>query len=360
MNKSFEIIEQVDRMLRVLTESKLSRKEHLLNIVNLLKINRIKSNKISFLLKDIKTQSDEITVDFELLERGLRKTLTKKGNKKENCEYYFESVWKSLNKRKFKDDEDESESELEEPSILPKKVFKKELFSLQVELLKLQEWLSKTNKTVIVVFEGRDSAGKGSTIKKFTENMNPRFYKIIALGIPTPDERANWWKRYEDQIEKGKVNLFDRSWYNRGLVEPVMGYGTPEEYEDFMENVQGFEESLVADGDFLFKLWFSIDKETQAQRFEFRQKSPLKYWKYSKNDEKMQEVWDKFTEYKEKLFDKTSTVNHPWVVLDSNDKKISGLNAIRYVLQNIPYENKNSELLDKEYPEAMTVLRPNI
>ena len=360
MNKSFEIIEQVDRMLRVLTESKLSRKEHLLNIVNLLKINRIKSNKISFLLKDIKTQSDEVTVDFELLERGLRKTLTKKGNKKENCEYYFESVWKSLNKRKFKDDEDESESELEEPSILPKKVFKKELFSLQVELLKLQEWLSKTNKTVIVVFEGRDSAGKGSTIKKFTENMNPRFYKIITLGIPTPDERANWWKRYEDQIEKGKVNLFDRSWYNRGLVEPVMGYGTPEEYEDFMENVQGFEESLVADGDFLFKLWFSIDKETQAQRFEFRQKSPLKYWKYSKNDEKMQEVWDKFTEYKEKLFDKTSTVNHPWVVLDSNDKKISGLNAIRYVLQNIPYENKNDDLLDKEYPEAMTVLRPNI
>ena len=208
------------------------------------------------------------------------------------------------------------------------------------------------------MFEGRDSAGKGSTIKKFTENMNPRFYKIIALGIPTPDERANWWKRYEDQIEKGKVNLFDRSWYNRGLVEPVMGYGTPEEYEDFMENVQGFEESLVKDGDYLFKLWFSIDKETQAQRFEFRQKSPLKYWKYSKNDEKMQEVWDSFTEYKEKLFDKTSTVNHPWAVLDSNDKKISGLNAIRYILQNIPYEGRNEELLDKEFPEAMSVLRP--
>ena len=356
MNKSLVILEEIDYTIQRLTESKLSREEHLLNIINLLKYNKIKSKKVSFLLKDIKAQSDDMIVDFELLERGLRKTLTKKGNKKENCEFYFNSVWKSLNKRKFEEEGDEEE--VEEPSILPKKVFKRELFSLQVELLKLQEWLSKTNKTVIVVFEGRDSAGKGSTIKKFTENMNPRYYKIIALGIPTPDERANWWKRYEDQIEKGKVNLFDRSWYNRGLVEPVMGYGTPEEYEDFMENVQGFEESLVQDGDFLFKLWFSIDKETQAQRFEFRQKSPLKYWKYSKNDEKMQEVWDMFTEYKEKLFDKTSTVNHPWVVLDSNDKKISGLNAIRYILQNIPYENKNEELLDKEFPEAMSVLVP--
>ena len=356
MNKSLVILEEIDYTIQRLTESKLSREEHLLNIINLLKYNKIKSKKVSFLLKDIKAQSDDMIVDFELLERGLRKTLTKKGNKKENCEFYFNSVWKSLNKRKFEEEGDEEE--MEEPSILPKKVFKRELFSLQVELLKLQEWLSKTNKTVIVVFEGRDSAGKGSTIKKFTENMNPRYYKIIALGIPTPDERANWWKRYEDQIEKGKVNLFDRSWYNRGLVEPVMGYGTPEEYEDFMENVQGFEESLVQDGDFLFKLWFSIDKETQAQRFEFRQKSPLKYWKYSKNDEKMQEVWDMFTEYKEKLFDKTSTVNHPWVVLDSNDKKISGLNSIRYILQNIPYENKNEELLDKEFPEAMSVLIP--
>jgi len=358
MNKSLIIFDHIDYILGSLTESKLSREQHLVNIVGLLKYNKIKSKKISFLLQDIKNQSDEMTVDFELLERGLRKILTKKGNKKQNCEEYFDSVWKSLNKRKFEDDEDEIESD--EPSILPKKIFKRELFSLQVELLKLQEWLSKTKKTVIVVFEGRDSAGKGSTIKKFVENMNPRFYKVIALGIPTPDERANWWKRYEDQIEKGKINLFDRSWYNRGLVEPVMGYGTPEEYEDFMENVQGFEESLVKDGDYLFKLWFSIDKETQAQRFQFRQKSPLKYWKYSKNDEKMQEVWDNFTEYKEKLFDKTSTVNHPWVVLDSNDKKISGLNAIRYILQNIPYEGKNEELLDKEFPEAMTVLRPKI
>ena len=188
--------------------------------------------------------------------------------------------------------------------------------------------------------------------------MNPRFYNIIALGIPSPEERKNWWDRYRSQIQSGKVNLFDRSWYNRGLIEPVMGYGSAEEYENFMDNVEDFEQGLVKDGDYLFKLWFSIDKVTQAKRFEMRQQSPLKYWKYSPNDEKMQDLWDRFTEFKEKLFDKTSTVNHPWVIIDSNDKRISGLNAIRYVLQNIPYKDKNEEILDKSFPEALTVLKP--
>ena len=242
--------------------------------------------------------------------------------------------------------------------MIPKKVYKKELYELQVELLKLQEWLKKTGKTVIVVFEGRDSAGKGSTIKKFTENLNPRYYNVVALGVPTPEDRKDWWNRYRKQIRPGVINLFDRSWYNRGLVEPVMGYGTPEEYADFMENIEDFENDLVKDGDYLFKLWFSIDKDTQKRRFDIRQKSPLKYWKYSPNDAKMQDLWDRFTEFKEKLFDKTSTVNNPWVVIDSEDKRISGLNAIRYVLQNIPYEGKNTKVLDVEYPEVLAVLRP--
>ena len=189
--------------------------------------------------------------------------------------------------------------------------------------------------------------------------MNPRYYNVIALGIPSPEERKNWWDRYRNQIQSGKVNLFDRSWYNRGLIEPVMGYGSPEEYEDFMDNVENFENDLVKEGDYLFKLWFSIDKETQAKRFEMRQKSPLKYWKYSPNDEKMQDLWDRFTEFKDKLFDKTSTLNHPWVVIDSNDKRVSGLNAIRYILQNIPYEGKNEEVLKQNYPEALSVLRPH-
>jgi polyphosphate kinase 2 (PPK2 family) len=189
--------------------------------------------------------------------------------------------------------------------------------------------------------------------------MNPRYYNVVALGIPTPDERKSWWDRYRKQIKSGTINLFDRSWYNRGLIEPVMGYGTPEEYEDFMENVADFEQDLVKDGDYLFKLWFSIDKETQKRRFDIRQNSPLKYWKYSPNDAKMQDLWDRFTEFKEKLFDKTSTLNHPWVIIDAQDKRVSGLNAIRYVLQNIPYEGKNEKILNREYPEVLAVLKPN-
>jgi polyphosphate kinase 2 len=327
------------------------------SLVAILKDNNVYSAQIQKFINKIEEYSKEGLVDFGLLTRGILKTLKLKGNKDINVFEFFKQLTKSLEKRKTKK---EVVSPEEEPSILDKDIYKKEIFFLQVELLKLQEWLKQTGKTVIIVFEGRDSAGKGSTIKKFTENLNPRYYKVIALGIPTPDERKNWWDRYRNQIEKGKINFFDRSWYNRGLVEPVMGYGSSEEYEDFMDNVQDFEESLVVDGDYLFKLWFSIDKETQAKRFDFRQKSPLKYWKYSENDEKMQDVWEKFTEYKQKLFDKTSTVNHPWVVLDSNDKKISGLNSIRYVLQNIPYDNKDEDVLNKDFPEAMTVLKPNV
>jgi len=266
-------------------------------IVNLLKFSGVYSAQNQKNLNKVIEYSKEQIIDFRLLERGLIKTLKLRGDKTKNTLEFFKVLLKSLKKRQkdiFTSQpelDDEPSFEPQEPSVLPKKIYKQELYYLQVELLKLQEWLSKTGKTVIIVFEGRDSAGKGSTIKKFTEYMNPRLYNVIALGVPTPDERT-------------------------------------------------------------------IDKDTQAQRFEMRQKSALKYWKYSPNDAHMQDLWDRFTEYKDKLFDATSTVNSPWVVLDSNDKKISGLNAIRYVLQNIPYENKNEEVLNKSFPEAITVLKP--
>jgi polyphosphate kinase 2 len=335
-------------------------------ISNILKNEKVYTRQIEVLLYDILDKGYESPINLDLLERGVRNVLMKKGDKKKNITKYLQNVLKALKKRNnqdFDDGEPEPEEftfEPQEPSMIKKKVYNKELYYLQVELLKMQEWIKKTGKTVIIVFEGRDSAGKGSTIKKFTENLNPRYYNIIALGIPTPEERKAWWDRYRNQIQKGMINFFDRSWYNRGLVEPVMGYGSPEEYEDFMNNVEDFEKDLVKDGDYLFKLWFSIDKETQAKRFQMRQQSPVKYWKYSPNDEKMQDMWDRFSEFKQKLFDKTSTVNHPWVILDANDKRVSGLNAIRYVLQNIPYEGKNNEILDKDFPEAMTVLKPEI
>jgi polyphosphate kinase 2 len=336
---------------------------NLKKIVQALEFLKIYSESIEKMLIDISNLAKEQIIDFGMLERGLRKILLKKGDKKKNVKEYFGKVINSLKYRDKKGygvepESEDYEFEFEEPSILPKKVYRKELYYLQVELLKMQEWLKKTGKTVIIVFEGRDSAGKGSTIKKFVENLNPRYYNVIALGVPTPEERKNWWDRYKKQIRPGMINLFDRSWYNRGLVEPVMGYGSPEEYEDFMENVENFENDLVKEGDYLFKLWFSIDKPTQARRFELRKQSPLKYWKYSPNDSRMQDLWDRFTEFKEKLFDKTSTVNHPWVIIDAEDKRVSGLNAIRYVLKNIPYKDKNNEVLDIEYPEVLTVLKP--
>jgi len=331
--------------------------------VDTLQYLKLYSTQIEKMLSTITKLAKSQVIDFALLERGLRKVLLKKGDKRKNAEEYLGKIITSLKYRErtgygSEPESEDYEFEIEEPSIIPKKVFRKELYELQVELLKLQEWLKETNKTVIVVFEGRDSAGKGSTIKKFTENLNPRYYNIIALGVPTPEDRKNWWDRYKKQIKSGMINLFDRSWYNRGLIEPVMGYGSPEEYEDFMENVEDFENDLVKEGDYLFKLWFSIDKDTQKRRFDIRQKSPLKYWKYSPNDSKMQDLWDRFTEFKEKLFDKTSTVNNPWVIIDAEDKRVSGLNAIRYILQNIPYEGKNDKVLDREYPEALAVLRP--
>lgn len=360
-----KLLNEINRMKGLMeqeiTEGK--SKEIIENIKKLLSFNDMMSSQISGTLNSIIDLSNEQIIDFDMMERGLKGVLLKKGNKRKNVTEYFQKILESLQKRDRGGYDVEPEIndysfEPEEPSIIPKKVFRRELYGLQVELLKLQEWLKKTGKTVIIVFEGRDSAGKGSTIKKFIENMNPRGYKVIALGVPTTKERKNWWKRYESQIERGKVNLFDRSWYNRGLVEPVMGYGSDDEYNEFMEGVENFEKSLVKDGDYLFKLWFSIDKETQAKRFEMRKQSQLKYWKYSPNDSRMQDLWDRFTEFKEKLFDKTSTINHPWVILDAVDKRISGLNSIRYILQNIPYDSKNEIMLSKEYPEAITILNP--
>ena len=365
-----KLLSEVNRFRDLLgvqiNESVKSAEDYEFVISNILKQNKLYTKQVEVLVYEILDQGYEHPINFDLLERGIRNVLMKKGDKKKNITKYLQNILKALkkrNKQDFDDGEPEPEEftfEPQEPSMIKKKVYNKELYYLQVELLKMQEWIKKTGKTVIIVFEGRDSAGKGSTIKKFTENLNPRYTNIVALGIPTPEERKAWWDRYRNQIQKGMINFFDRSWYNRGLVEPVMGYGTPEEYEDFMNNVEDFEKDLVKDGDYLFKLWFSIDKETQAKRFQMRQQSPIKYWKYSPNDEKMQDMWDRFSEFKQKLFDKTSTVNHPWVILDANDKRVSGLNAIRYVLQNIPYEGKNNEVLDKDFPEAMTVLKPEV
>ena len=209
-----------------------------------------------------------------------------------------------------------------------------------------------------IVFEGRDAAGKGSAIKRFTAFGIPGVSRIVAgLPIPTPEERANWFGRYEKYMPvEGEIVFFDRSWYNRAVVEPVNGYCTEEEYMTFMEGVNDWEASLVDSGIHLIKLWFSITEEKQKERFKLRQTNPLKFWKFSPNDAKVLTKYDLITQYKIQMFNKTSTRKAPWVIVNSNDKKIGRLNAIRYVLSQFRYPEKIEEVCEW-YPEIITILK---
>lgn len=280
-------------------------------------------------------------------------------------EKYIDSYLKTLPKRikmyfqnkshKFEDDEEFEElMKLKSERVLKigKKDYLNELRPLQIELLRLQEWLKKTGNKLVIVFEGRDAAGKGSAIKTISEFLDPKYFKVATFGIPTEEEKKDWFKRYIDELPgKGHMTLYDRSWYNRAVNDPVMGYCTEEEYKQFMKDVVLFEKELIQQGYIFIKLWFSIDPDTQKLRFKMRQASPLKYWKFSPNDEKTVTKWDLFTKYKEQMFQKTSTKESPWVVVDSNEKRIAKLNVIKYILNKVPYEPK-TETFDV-YPEVV-------
>ncbi|MEM8569149.1 MAG: polyphosphate kinase 2, partial [Bacteroidota bacterium] len=209
----------------------------------------------------------------------------------------------------------------------------------QVELIKLQNWVTENKKRVCILFEGRDSAGKGGAIRRITHHMNPRFYKVWALPKPTEDERGQWYfQRYIVNLPNpGEIVFFDRSWYNRAVVEPVNGFCTNEEYERFMGEVNNFESMITSDGIILIKLYFSITKDEQARRFADIQENPLKRWKMTPVDLKAQELWDVYTEYKEKMFAHTDTNDNPWKVLEANKKTKARLEAINYILDVIPY-----------------------
>lgn len=276
----------------------------------------------------------------------------------EEFKEYYDSVEERISEySNIKEDESEYFDPFEgEESILPRKKYEHEKFEIQVELAKLQEWVMENNKRVAIVFEGRDTAGKGSTIKRFTEYLNPKVFKIVALGIPTEDEKNNWFQRYEQHFPKqGQIAFFDRSWYNRAVVEPSLGYCTENQYEDFMQKVLQWEESLIDDDLILIKFWFSITKEKQLKRFEFRKKSPIKYWKLSPNDEKVADKWDIITKYKNQMFTKTSSKKSPWVIISSTDKRVGRLNAMRYVLSVIPYVGKDESVCDY-YSEVVNVI----
>ncbi|MFK7787743.1 MAG: polyphosphate kinase 2 [Crocinitomicaceae bacterium] len=215
-----------------------------------------------------------------------------------------------------------------------------ELKEYQEKLIKLQNWVIKENKKVVIVFEGRDAAGKGGAIRRITEYINPRYFKIVALDIPTEDERKQWFfQRYINRLPKpGEIVFFDRSWYNRAVVEPVNGFCTQEEYEVFMAQVNNFEQMLVQSDTYLLKVYFSISKGEQEKRFRDIKNNPLKRWKITPVDEKAQELWDEYTKYKMKMFESTTTEHAPWKIIRANKKSAARLEAIRYLLDTLPYK----------------------
>jgi len=218
--------------------------------------------------------------------------------------------------------------------------YEKEIEKLQVQLIKLQKWVIENNKRVCILFEGRDAAGKGGAIRRINHHLNPRNYRVIALPKPNATERHQWYfQRYINKLPNaGEIVFFDRSWYNRAVVEPVNGFCTQEEYNYFMQEVVPFEEMLTRDGIILIKFYFSISKSEQARRFEDIKNNPLKRWKMSPVDEKAQELWDEYTRYKEAMFEKTHTSKNPWVVLKANRKTKARLEAMRYILETVPYK----------------------
>ncbi|MDP3313561.1 polyphosphate kinase 2 [Lutibacter sp.] len=241
---------------------------------------------------------------------------------------------------------------------LDKVFYEEELRKLQIEMVKLQQWIHKNNKRVAVIFEGRDAAGKGGTIRRFTEHLNPRAMRVVALDKPTEVEKGQWYfRRYIKELPNaGEIVFFDRSWYNRAVVEPVMGFCNEKQYETFMAQLPEFEHMIYEEEQILIKFWFSISKDVQLDRFNARNKTPLKRWKFSPVDKKGQEYWDKYSYYKQQMFSKTHTSYSPWIIVKANDKKAARLESMRYVLSKFDYEGKN-ESQTHMLPDPNVVMR---
>jgi len=236
--------------------------------------------------------------------------------------------------------------------------YEKEKKQLQIELVKLQNWVVKHNKRIVIIFEGRDAAGKGGNIRRFTEHLNPRAMRLVALNKPTEVEKGQWYfRRYIQHLPNpGTIVFFDRSWYNRAVVEPVMSFCTETQYQHFMAQLPEFEHMLYEDGVIIVKFWLSITKEEQNKRFRARMGNPLKRWKFSPVDQKGQEYWDVYTKYKELMFSKTHTSFSPWTIVKTNDKKTARLECMRHVLSQIDYEGKDDSKTSLQ-PDPNVILR---
>jgi polyphosphate kinase len=226
---------------------------------------------------------------------------------------------------------------------MDRKTYEAEKSALQVELLKVQHWVQETGQKFVLLFEGRDAAGKGGTIKRFTEHLNPRAARVVALNKPTDEERGQWYfQRYIKHLPTaGEIVLYDRSWYNRAGVERVMNFCQPTEYLEFMRQTPEFERMLVRSGIKLFKYWFSVTQDEQKARFASRETDPLKRWKLSPIDRASLDKWDDYTEAKEAMFFYTDTADAPWTVIRSNDKKRARLTCMRHFLSQLDYPDKN-------------------
>lgn len=241
---------------------------------------------------------------------------------------------------------------------MSRKQYEEEKKLLQIELLKVQTWAKETDQRIVMLFEGRDAAGKGGTIKRYMEHLNPRGARVVALEKPTARERGQWYfQRYIENLPtSGEIVLFDRSWYNRAGVEHVMGFCTPAEYALFQRQAPDFERMLVDSGFHLFKFWFSVSRDEQARRFVSRCYDPLKHWKLSPIDLQSLDRWHDYTAAKDSMFLHTHTRNAPWTIIKSDDKKRARLNCIRYFLSNLDYPKKNLEAIGEV--DKQIVLHP--
>lgn len=234
-------------------------------------------------------------------------------------------------------------------------LYARQIRLLQIELLKLQNWVQKEGKKLVVIFEGRDAAGKGGTIQRFIEHLNPRAVRIAALPKPTSQEAGQWYfQRYVSHLPtKGEMVFFDRSWYNRAVVEPVMGFCTQQEYETFMKEVPSFERNIISEGTILFKFWLDVTQKEQKRRFKQRRTDPLKQWKLSPVDLASLSKWDEYTQAINQMFFNTDTAYAPWTIIESDDKMRARINAIRVVLSNIDYEGRDLSVIGEVDPRIV-------
>lgn len=246
--------------------------------------------------------------------------------------------------------------------VLKKLKYSENMDCLQEELIKLQNWMINSDKRVLIIFEGRDAAGKGGTIKRFTDGLMPRYHRVVALPKPSETEKGQWYfQRYTAHLPTAdEIVLFDRSWYNRAVVEPVNSFCTAEQYEHFLSQVNDFEKMLVNEGIYIFKFWLDITKEEQENRFNERRTDPLKQWKIGPVDAKAQELWDDYTKYRDIMFKQTDSKYCPWIFVNADSKKKTRIECIKYVLNALDYEGKSNSKISLKPDKVVINLYRNM